>query len=307
MNIRAKIFGNAEAVDDQPILDSKKPKGAKADMLHSVSVPREEVRRSNTRTEDRHRLAEEAGSVKHKGKTYAVELINVSGGGAMVSASFEPKLWDRVELRLGEDGVIECAVRWLRDDRIGLEFAHETRLDCSREQQATVLRQVIQRSFDDIDFNEPESVATTEPAPARSAESSDDHRGDRRHPLIWSGALHYDFQSIPVRLRNISSTGALIDCPFNMRVGAEPLLDLGDAGSIFATVAWVVGEQVGLKFQNEFDLSQLSRNRPQVAPAQGYKPDYLRAADEKGSGNRETWGRLSLSELRDELEGYMKH
>ena len=302
MNIRAKIFGTKEAAEELPILDSKKPKGAKADMLHSVSVPREEVRRSNTRGEDRHRLAEEAGSVKYKGKTYSVELINVSGGGAMVSGSFEPKLWDRVELHLGDDGVIDCAVRWLKDDRIGLEFAHETRLDCSRDEQATVLREVIQRSFADVDFNEPEPA----PAPPTPPENSDDHRGDRRHPLIWSGALHYDFQSIPVRLRNISATGALIDCPFNMRVGAEPLLDLGDAGSIFATVAWVVGEQVGLKFQTEFDLTQLARSRPQVAAAATCTPDYLRTGSSHPAQDGQPWDRLSLTELRDELEGFIK-
>ncbi len=76
----------------------------------------------------------------------------------MVSGTFKPKLWDRVELHLGENGTIECAVCWIREDRIGLEFAHETRLDCSPTKQTKVLREVIARSFPDIQFEQPETI-----------------------------------------------------------------------------------------------------------------------------------------------------
>src|SRR5689334_8579457 len=124
MNIRAKIFGGENATEDSSLLGRKKPKGAKADALHSVRVAREEARRSDSRAGDRHRLTGERVRLTHEGKSYDVELINLSGGGAMVSGGFEPKLWDRVDLHLGEDGMVECAVRWLRDRRIGLEFAH---------------------------------------------------------------------------------------------------------------------------------------------------------------------------------------
>ena len=46
MNIRAKVYRGAA---DEPILTSKKPKGAKADTLHSVAVSRETHRLSNDR------------------------------------------------------------------------------------------------------------------------------------------------------------------------------------------------------------------------------------------------------------------
>ncbi len=29
---------------------------------------------------------------------------------------------------------------------------------------------------------------------------------------IWSGLLHHDYQSTPIRVRNISTTGAMIEC-----------------------------------------------------------------------------------------------
>ena len=56
MNIRAKIYGGTEAAEE-PLLPAKKPKGARAAELNSISVPRESRQRSNSRGEDRHRRA----------------------------------------------------------------------------------------------------------------------------------------------------------------------------------------------------------------------------------------------------------
>jgi hypothetical protein len=300
MNIRAKIFGSNDAEEPSPVLGAKRPKGVKADMLDSIPVTREESRRGNTRGGDRHRLPAEQVEVGYKGKTYAVQLINLSGGGAMVTGDFAPMLWERVDLRLGEDGVIECAVRWLKGDRIGLEFAHETRLECSADEQAALLREAIARSFPDLAFEATE-VAPEPPPP------SDEHRRERRHPLIWSGVVHHDYQSNPVRLRNISSTGALVECETPLRVGSEPLLDLGDAGQVFASVSWAVGDQAGLKFLKPFDLTQLARAKPQVAPARWDRPSYLQPGPAADSPWAEEWGRMSLGDLRDELEGFLKN
>ena len=299
MNIRAKIFGGASTPEEPVVVAAKKPKGAKSDTLNSVSVEREESRRGNTRTDDRHRLPDEQVRVTHEGKPITVQLVNLSGGGAMVSGDFRPKLWDRVELHLGDDGVIECAVRWLKDDRVGLEFAHETRIECSIGEQAALLREVIARSFPDVEFEVVEGLVEEQ-------STSDEHRRERRHPLIWSGVVHHDYQSNPVRLRNISSTGALIECQTPLRVGAEPLLDLGEAGQVFATVTWAIGDQAGLKFQKPFDLAQLARAKPEVAPTRWDRPSYLQPGAAADSPWDEQWGRMSLSELREDLEGFMK-
>ena len=298
MNIRAKIFGGKDEAEPSPLVSAKKPRGAKADALHSIAVSREESRRGDTRDGDRHRLPHEQVRVSHDGASHEVQLINLSGGGAMVEGDFAPKLWDRVDLHLGDDGVIECAVRWLRDDRVGLEFAHETRIECSADEQASLLRETINRSFPDIEFE----VSGDGPAPAPNTDAEEGRR-ERRHPLIWSGVVHHDYQSTPVRLRNISCTGALIECEEPLRVDAEPLLDLGEAGTIFATVTWRVGDQAGLKFHQAFDLAQLSRSKPQVAPSKWNAPAYLNSEPAADT----PWGRMSLGELREELEGYMKH
>ena len=51
MNIRAKIYGGVQATEE-PLLKPKRPKGAKADTLNSVTV-RRETSSSNQRSERR--------------------------------------------------------------------------------------------------------------------------------------------------------------------------------------------------------------------------------------------------------------
>lgn len=305
MNIRAKIYGGGNAAKE-PLLKAKTPKGAKADTLNSVAVSRESRQRLNSRSEDRHRLTDERARVTHDGRDHEVELINLSGGGAMIAASFEPLLWDRVDLHLGHHGTIECAVCWLRDNRIGLEFAHETRLDGPSDQIATVLRHVIERTFPHIEFPEREPTPAAADEESGRDEPEDDHRCASRHPLIWSGMLYHDYQSTRVRVRNISSTGAMLETPDKVRVGAQPLLELSDTVSVSATVEWAVGDQVGLHFHSEFDLSLLADVRPAVASAEWTPPAYLKASKGDADKSAEHWNRLSISELQQELDGFLR-
>lgn len=296
MNIRTKIYGGVSA--EEPILKSKRPKSAKRNCLESVTVPREVQRSSDSRGEDRHRLTQEQAQITHDGTDLNVELVNLSGGGAMIKAGFRPKLWDRIDLHLGNHGTIECAVRWIRNGQIGLEFAHETRLDWPSDQVAIVLRHVIERTFPHIIFpqSQPESLCPP------SEEHSDENRAASRHPLIWNGTLHHDFQSNSVRIRNISSSGAMIETSAKVRVGTEPLLELAPAISLSATVEWAIGDQVGVKFHSPFDMNLLAESRPSVAPSHWSPPAYL----ESERGSQVPWNRLTIAELRQELEGFLK-
>lgn len=296
MNIRSKILGGARSPDES-ILRPKRRKPARSGSLDSL-IEREEARTSHSRFEDRHRLLDERVSIKSGGKTCKVQLINLSGGGAMIAGDANLMLWDKLELELGDHGTVECVVRWLRDGRFGLEFAHETRIDCGADEQATVLREVIRRSFPDLEFE-----ADLELQPKQSGAES---RGERRHPLVWSGLLHHDYQSTPVRVRNISTTGAMIECPAMLTVGSEPLFELGPELSLSTKVAWVLGDQAGLRFDRPFDLRDLANARPQVAPAHWEPPSYLEGDRNQGSPWAEHWHRSSISELRQDLEGFMK-
>ena len=301
-SIRSQIFGG-EKPERRSLIGSKRPRGAKADTLHSIAVARSERRTSDTRAADRHRLVDETVQLTHNGRTLEAELVNLSGGGAMVSAEFKPMLWDRVDLHLGENGTVECAVRWIRDDRIGLEFAHETHIDCSPVDRNALLNAVLARSF-------PDTVIECEAAAQSGGDDTESEgahrRTDARHPLIWSGLIHFNHDSTPVRLRNISTKGALIDCGIPLPVGAPLLLDLGEAGTVFGKVAWSIGDQAGLTFDMLFDLGQLAHAKPEVAPTRWKPPAYLSDETETGSAWDDNWGRLSLNELQNSLEGYLK-
>lgn len=296
MNIRAKIYGGAQPAEE-PILKAKKRKGAQADTLHSVAVRRETHRASNGRSEDRHRLTEERARITHNGAEHVVDLINLSGGGAMIAGDLPLMLWDHVNLRLGTHGDIECAVRWIRDGHIGLEFAHETRLDGPSDQIAILLRHVIERTFPHITFPQNEDV------PALPSGWTNEHRDAPRHPLIWNGVLHHDYQSTDVRIRNISETGAMVELDAAVRVGSEPLLELNEAVSLSGTVEWAVGDQVGLRFHTPFNMEMLAESRPVVASSSWTPPAYL---DPDAESDGDHWGRLSVFQLRQELEGFLK-
>lgn len=309
MNIRAQIFGG-NLPSEEPILKAKARKGAKPDTLHSVNVSRDAYRQTNGRGEDRHRLVGESARVTHAGADYEVQLVNLSGGGAMITGSFEPLLWDRVDLHLGQQGKIECAVRWIRDGQIGLEFAHETQLNWPSDQVAMVLRHVIERTFPHIEFPKrselPASSAGGKVQPddhSMSEDVPDEYRSMPRHPLIWKGTLHHDFQSSEVRVRNISETGVMIQIDAPVRVGSEPLLELSPALSVSATVEWAIGDQVGMRFHSPFQLSMLTESRPVVAVASDWTPpEYVKQTDNWN----ERWAGLSLTELCEELEGFLK-
>ena len=297
--------------EKQPRLDHREPvhreEGEDAS-LDGGMVPRGLARRSNHRGGDRHRLTDETAIVRYCGKSYTVELINLSGGGAKISAEFEPRLWDIVELQLGDGPGIDCAVRWLRDGTAGLEFAHETRIDCDPETRARLLLDTIQRSFPNlaIDVDLPEQPDQAQPEPEESEDDAG-NRGETRHPLIWSGQILFAFDSNPVRLRNISAGGALVDAATKYPVGAEIMLDLSDAGQFDAVVSWTKGDQAGLRFKQPFDLDCLAKLRPDVTPHRWRKPDFLKSGIEEGSAWDEEWSRLSLADLQAKLEGFLRH
>jgi hypothetical protein len=301
MNSFRSAVLTGQGLKKNPVLRGKTARGSKDDDLTSVEVPREEARSANHREDDRHRLATETAHARFGGEEHEVDLINLSGGGAMIRADFTPLLFERVDLILGEGGEIECAVRWLRGDRVGLEFAHETRIDCDESSRAELLLDVIHRSFPDIAVEAREAAEPAVPTP--EARDEDARSGGHRHPLIWSGEMHYNHSSERVRLRNISATGALIETSLSLPQDAELLLDLGHAGQIFATVSWSRGDKAGLRFERDFDLKQLAKSQPQLAATHtAVAPSFLNLK----STDESPWSHRSLAEIRDDLEGYLK-
>ncbi len=296
---RASLLGGPPG---SPIVSDKRASADHStDGLAQVPVPRTETRRSNHRGGDRHRLEQQQAVVRKGRKAFEVGLVNLSDGGAMIQGPVNARLWDKITLVLGDFGEIECAVRWVRGDRFGLEFAHETRIDCDAATHDAMLKDVIRKSF-------PESgdAPAYEPArvePAKRAKGQSHKRQEVRHPLIWSGRIHHDRQTSVARLRNVSEHGALIQSSSHFPEGSDVILDLGDSGSMAARVCWSRGDQAGLSFAEPFDVRNLSKSRPEVAAATWARPDYLRDQSIETSPWASEWGRLTVKELSRSLSG----
>jgi hypothetical protein len=307
-DFRDRVRGARPAGD--PLLRTKEKsprteasRAAEDESFAELSINREAIRQANHRDADRHRLDSETVELSHNGRASQVTLINLSGGGAMIEGADGLKLWNRVELRLGHAS-LEAIVRWVRGERFGLEFAHETRIDTGHEELTTTLLAVIARSFPDVARSSAEAAASgpvTEQSPLE-AQAQDQSERELRHPLIWSGMVHFDHDSSTVRLRNISAQGALIEVSVTFPVGAEVLLDLGEAGTIFANVHWARGDQCGLKFQAPYDLSDLAKARPQLASSRWQAPDYLRDDTSPDGPWKSQWVQTDLGQLQRELE-----
>jgi hypothetical protein len=298
---RSTILGGGVPAPATPLVSVKQGGASDGDNIGSVAIERNVARTADHRGDDRHRLARDPAVITFKKKRFDANLVNLSGGGAMIEAAITPRLWDRVDLHLGEGSPIECAVRWLRGGRIGLEFAHETRIECAPEKRDAVLLDVIRRSFPDLAPTVPMIVADAAPAAAPAS-----RRSAVRHPLIWNGTILWQHDVHTVRLRNISASGALIDSQVDFPEGVELLLDLGASGQYFANVSWSRGGQAGLLFREPFDVSVLAATKPEVAPQRWDKPGYLDLSSGQASPWESEWERQDLAELRDELEGFLK-
>lgn len=224
--------------------------------LAGIAIPRQEARKTNQRREDRHLNLVEGAEIVFRRKRYEVDVINVSSHGVLIASDIEPRLGERIDIRFEECNRAECAVRWIKGRHIGLEFVHETVLIAP-----TDIRELIV------------SGRRSGEHPPKLEMKHD--RAERRH-LIWTGVLHQDCRSLDVRLRNISADGAMLDCGEDLLTGTSIVLELAGAAALVGRVCWCRSGQIGVKFDERFDMRLLASVDPRASAAPSYvKPDYL--------------------------------
>ena len=204
-------------------------------------------------------------------------------------------------------------MRWLRDDRVGLEFAHETRIDCDPEDaRRPAARRHPPQLPATSPFDPSREISSRAESDGRAADDDDaianSRRTERRHPLVWMGEVYFNHNSEKVRLRNISEHGALIESPINYPLGAEVYCSTwATPASISRPSAGRAATRSGLKFKKPFDLKLLgkrqARSRAAADDPAGTEPDGI---GRPGQSLGRRWNRQSLDELRDDLEGYLK-
>jgi diguanylate cyclase (GGDEF)-like protein/PAS domain S-box-containing protein len=110
-------------------------------------------------------------------------------------------------------------------------------------------------------------------------------RPERRR-LIRKGSMMHGGKAVPVRLRNISSGGALLECSVQLEPGAQVELDVAVGQPRIADVRWVNDLKVGIQFREEFDMKSLAAVQGKAEGPSMLMPAYLASgggADDNGT------------------------
>jgi len=241
--------------------EGERTQRSRAAGLAGIAIPREESRRTNQRREDRHMNLADKAVITFRRRKIEVEVVNVSGHGVMIQSDIEPQPGERIHIRFEDCNQTRCAVRWIKDRQIGLEFAEETVLIAPADVRKLIVSG--RRSGE-----QPPKTELEKERPAR-------------HALMLRGVLRCGIESHEVRLRNISAAGAMVDCAEDLIVGSPVVLALGGGGTVAAQalVRWCRSGQIGLRFEAPFDMCLLADgktgNAPEGSTRRYVKPDCL--------------------------------
>jgi len=83
-----------------------------------------------------------------------------------------------------------------------------------------------------------------------------------RIAMLRTATLRHDTRIIPVRIRNISSSGAQIEVTELVPDGSDVRLDLGTGTLVDAIVRWSQGGRMGIAFARTIDVAQVAATKP---------------------------------------------
>lgn len=91
------------------------------------------------------------------------------------------------------------------------------------------------------------------------------NRRSRRANVLLAATVEAARGELPVRLRNLSSDGALIEAD-ELPLKGEPVLFRRNDIAVRGRVAWVLDRHAGLSFDNKLDPDVVLRNVPAKKP-----------------------------------------
>jgi hypothetical protein len=272
--IRTTVFNKHRQVT---LASKSAARGAGSGSLAGVRIRREESRTCDQRREDRHIDVIGRAAIRYERQTLEVPVLNVSAHGTMIQSDLQPQIGARIDIQFEECNWTRCHVRWVRGGRVGLEFEKETLIISANDSGS---RMVSGRRSGE----HPTIAIKNERAP-------------RQH-LILRGQLHWRSGSMPVRLRNISAQGALVDGTQDLDTGEPVVLELPGGTAVEATVRWCQSKHIGVRFDEPFDPAVLAQCHDDTPAQIDYvKPDYLRSDGKADSPWAARWERLNRDDL----------
>jgi diguanylate cyclase (GGDEF)-like protein len=96
-----------------------------------------------------------------------------------------------------------------------------------------------------------------------------------RHRLMRRAMTMIDGHTLEVKLRNISSMGALVETPIAVAPGAELTIDIVGIGPVRGVVRWAQAGKFGVQFDGQFDLARLAPRKEVRNDVHMLRPTYL--------------------------------
>ncbi len=90
-----------------------------------------------------------------------------------------------------------------------------------------------------------------------------------RRSILRRAQLFVDGQSLPVRMRNISESGTMLELGHHLVPGTTAVLEIQDGPKLGVTCVWWSDNRCGLAFEEKIDLDWLAANPGQLHRARG--------------------------------------
>ena len=96
-----------------------------------------------------------------------------------------------------------------------------------------------------------------------------------RHLLMRRAVTAIGGENVELKLRNISSMGALVECPSPVAPGTELAIDVIGVGPVRGIVRWAQAGKFGVQFEHEFDLTRLAPRKDKQSEVTMLRPWYV--------------------------------
>ena len=269
---------HGERRDPRSIKGSGKPGRRAGDgSLAGIKIRRQETRRCDQRREPRQVDVVGEATIRYQRRIYQMPVVNLSSRGVMVESNLRPRIGARFEIRFADCNETACRVRWVRDGRIGLEFENQTLLIGANDVRQPIV-----------------SGRRTGEHPTLGLKG----RRAPRQASMLRAQLHWPNGSMKVKLRNISTAGAMLQAEQDLEEDSEIVLEIPNAAAIPGRVRWCRSKHIGVHFDEALDLDKLTRPEQASPEKPGYvKPDYLRTEQDPNSPWAARWSKLSPGDL----------
>src|SRR4051812_45398925 len=126
-------------------------------------------------------------------------------------------------------------------------------------------------------FGRPGDAASARELANRATVEADGYQCIRepRQRLMRRAITSINGDAVEVRLRNISSMGALVECETPLSPGTELAIDIVGVGPVRGVVRWSQAGKCGVQFDREFNLATLAPKRSKLNAVTMLRPDYM--------------------------------